>query len=231
MKLKLYDWVSRIHLCRSKPHQVRPRPSIIGWNVLHILIRGYAPTYHCLKTGFSAFCFLKISRIYRFCLSGLNCSKTWMCQEKKHFSCLISSQVRYIGIWICHFKMVWWFFGSLGLNKAVTFCSCFRSLQGPLLKVQSAAKLVGGFCVLKTRCPSSSQVNRQVKWAVFVLKMHGEEMSNFRCFGCEKERSLTKKFPGFLHSCQDYLEHIVWLVLWTNTCRLTHCGTMPFRRT
>lgn len=149
----------------------------------------------------------------------------------KHFSCIISSQVRYIGNWICHFKMVWWFFGSLGLNKAVTFCSCFRSLQGPLLKVQSAAKLVGGFCVLKTRCPSSSQVNRQVKWAVFVLKMHGEEMSNFRCFGCEKERSLTKKFPGFLHSCQDYLEHIVWLVLWTNTCRLTHCGTMPFGRT
>lgn len=51
MKLKLYDWVSRIHLCRSKPHQARPRPSIIGWNVLHIEPRIFPPMNHCLKTG------------------------------------------------------------------------------------------------------------------------------------------------------------------------------------
>lgn len=206
----------------------------------YILIRGYAPTYHCLKTGNRLSVFSRFAEFTFFVCQDWTAlrlgwpwhnSYTMAVPGKNHFSCLISSQVRYIGIWICHFKMVWWFFGSLGLNKAVTFCSCFRSLQGPLLKVQSAGKLVGGFCVLKTRCPSSSQVNRQVKWAVFVLKMHGEEMSTFRCFGCEKERSLTKQFPGFLHSCQDYLEHIVWLVLWTNTCRLTHCGTMPFRRT
>lgn len=83
--------------------------------------------------------------------------------------------------------MVWWFFCSLGLNKAITFCSCFRSLQGPLLKVQSAAKLVGGFCVLKARCPSSSQVNRHVKWAVRLPAARTE----FLCSKCMVRKCLN----------------------------------------
>ena len=118
---------------------------------------------------------------------------------------LIPSQVRYIVIWICHFKMVWWFLGSLGLNKAVTCCSFSRSLQGPLLKVQSAmgshlpaARMTDFLC-------SKCMVRKCLTWDVLDVKKKGH---------------WQECFQDFYDHVRTILEHIVWLV-----CEQTHAAS------